>query len=363
MNDHELMARALRLARRGRCTTDPNPAVGCVIVNDGEIVGEGWHERAGEAHAEVRALQRAGTRARGATVYVTLEPCSHHGRTPPCSDALIDAGVARVVVAMRDPNPQVAGEGLRKLEAAGIEVVHGIMQEQAEDLNRGFIRRMRDDRPHVVCKLAMSMDGRTAMASGESRWITSAAARRDVHRLRACSSAIMTGIGTVLADDPAMTARHEDGSLHDRQPLRIVLDPRLSTPPQAKILRQPGRTLIITAIREPDVEHPLREAGAEILCMPGRGDFIDLAGLMEYLATEEINTVLLETGATLSGAMLQAGLIDELIVYMAPHLMGDGARALFNLPGLERMEQRIGLTIHDIRAIGDDWRIHASIQE
>lgn len=361
--DVEMMSRALRLAERGLYTTDPNPRVGCVLVRDGEIVGEGWHVRAGGPHAEIEALAQAAERARGATAYVTLEPCCHHGRTPPCSEALIRAGIRRVVAAMQDPNPQVAGKGLQQLRAAGIEVASGLLAPQAEALNPGFVRRMRDGRPHVRCKLAMSLDGRTAMASGESQWITGSAARRDVHRLRARSSAIMSGIGTILSDDPSLTARNADDSLAERQPLRVVLDPHLSTPPEAKFLAQPGQSLIVTATEEPDVQAMLEAAGAEVICLPQGPDTIDLPALLGVLAQRQVNEVLLETGAILSGAALRAGIIDELIIYMAPKLMGDGARGLFHTPGLERLADAVELSISEIRAVGDDWRITAGLRQ
>ncbi|OOZ38836.1 riboflavin biosynthesis protein RibD [Solemya pervernicosa gill symbiont] len=355
------MARAIELAARGRYTTPPNPCVGCVIVQSGEVVGEGWHQRAGEDHAEINALKSAGSAAGGATAYVTLEPCSHHGRTPPCSQALIKAGVARVVVAMEDPNPQVAGSGLNELREAGITVESGVLSGEAEALNPGFVKRMREGRPLVRSKLAMSLDGRTAMASGESVWITGSDARRDVHRMRAASCAIVTGVGTVLADDPSLNVRLEEDEYEGelRQPLRVVLDPRLSTPVDAKMLKLPGRTLIVTACDDEEQVELLNAAGADVLVLPAREDAIDLPELMRQLAALEINEVMLETGATLSGAMLQAGLIDEMVVYVAPHLMGNSARGLFHLPGLEQMDQRIDLKIDDIRAVGDDWRITA----
>ncbi len=367
-DDHRHMARALQLARLGLNTTDPNPRVGCVIVNAGEVVGEGWHERAGEPHAEVHALRAAGERARGATAYVTLEPCSHHGRTPPCADALIEAGVARVVAAMQDPNPQVAGSGLARLQGAGITAEAGLMQAEAEALNPGFIKRMRDGRPLLRCKLAMSLDGRTAMASGESFWITGPAAREDVQRLRARSSAIVTGIGTVLADDPAMTVRSEALGESLRQPMRVVLDPHLSTPPTAKIIAAPGVCLIVTAAvidndsEEQAIAEALRAAGAELAYLPnGSGDGIDLKGLMSLLAERECNEVLLESGATLSGAALRAGFIDELIVYTAPKLMGDAARGLFHLPGLEHMAESVALEFTGVSRVGEDLRISARV--
>ncbi len=360
-DDYRHMARALQLARRGLYTTDPNPRVGCVLVRDGEVVGEGWHQRAGGPHAEVHALQEAGEEARGATAYVTLEPCCHHGRTPPCSRALIHAGVSRVVAAMEDPNPQVAGQGLAELAEAGVQVESGLLREQAEALNPGFVRRMRTGRPFVRCKLAMSLDGRTAMESGESKWITGEAARQDVQRLRARSSAIMTGIGTVLADDPSMTVRLDEAGGGDgaRQPLRVVLDPHLSTPPTARMLSLPGDTLLFTACDEPDLQRPLVQVGARVVALPDGPDAVDLPGALEHLGRQQVNEVLLETGAMLSGAMLRAGLIDELVVYMAPHLMGDGARGLFHLPGLQAMDQRIELDVRDLRAVGRDWRITA----
>lgn len=363
-DDHRFMAHALQLAERGLYTTDPNPRVGCVLVRDGEVVGEGWHERAGEAHAEVHALAQAGEKARGATAYVTLEPCCHHGRTPPCSEALIAAGVSRVVAAMEDPNPRVAGEGLAQLAAAGIATESGVMADVAAALNPGFVMRMRQGRPWVRCKLAMSLDGRTAMASGESKWITGPQARQDVHRLRARSSAMLTGIGTVLADDPSLTARPVDTPPAGgwRQPLRVVLDPHLSTPTGARLLTLPGRSVVATCSDEKGVREALVRAGAEVWVLPGTGDAVDLQALLERLGEEQINEVLLETGATLSGAMLRAGLVDELIIYVAAHLMGDGARGLFHLPGLESMDQRIELNIRDIRAVGADWRITANVQ-
>lgn len=360
-DDHRYMARALQLAERGLYTTDPNPRVGCVLVKANDVVGEGWHIRAGEGHAEVHALQKAGAgQARGATAYVTLEPCSHHGRTPPCCDALIDAGVSRVVVAMQDPNPRVAGQGLARLQQAGITVESGLMQAQAEAINPGFLMRMRAGRPYVRCKLAMSLDGRTAMASGESQWITGGAARDDVHRLRARSSAIVTGIGTVVHDDPSMTVRLPDDEGQNGEPtLRVVLDSRLQMSPQAKMFRQPGRTRILTLDAESARAGALREAGAEVLSIVAKDSKIDLAVMLKQLADDDRNEVMIEAGATLSGAMLQAGLVDELVIYMAPILMGDAARGLFCLPGLEAMADRIDLEILDIRAVGRDWRITA----
>jgi diaminohydroxyphosphoribosylaminopyrimidine deaminase/5-amino-6-(5-phosphoribosylamino)uracil reductase len=367
--DHRFMARAIRLARKGLYTTHPNPRVGCVLVKQDQVVGEGYHRRAGEPHAERNALARAGERARGATAYVSLEPCSHHGRTPPCSQGLIEAGVSRVVAAMRDPNPLVAGQGFEQLRAAGIEVVEGVMQTQAEALNPGYIKRMRQGMPYVRCKLAMSLDGRTAMASGESQWITSDAAREDVHRLRARSAAVLTGIGTLQADDPAMNVRLSpeslglDADLHTPQPLRVVLDPQLKTPLDARMLSLPGPVLIVCSDEARLGAGPLEAAGAQVVTQPADGDRLDLSQVMAYLAQQEVNEVLLESGAVLAGAMLGEGLIDELVVYLAPHLMGSGARGLFNLPAIELMSQRIGLNITDLRQIGEDIRITAEPQQ
>ena len=359
--DHEFMSRALRLAAKGLYSTDPNPRVGCVLVREDVIVGEGWHERAGEAHAEIHALKAAGEQARGATAYVTLEPCCHHGRTPPCSEALIQAGVARVVIAMQDPHARVDGGGIAQLREAGIEVETGLLEARARELNPGFIQRMQRGRPFVRCKLGMSLDGRTAMASGESKWITSPAAREDVQRLRARSSAMLTGVGTVLADDPSLTVRIEGV---ERQPLRVVVDTHLSMPATAKMLSLPGRTLVMTCSDDEAARQRLQQAGAEVCLMPcGAGNSVSLEAVLDELAGREVNEVLLETGATLSGAMLRQGLIDELVIYMAPVLMGDGARGLFHLPGLDSMADKIPLEISDVRAVGRDWRITAKIQE
>ena len=366
--DHRFMARAIHLARKGLYTTHPNPRVGCVLVRNDQVVGEGYHRRAGEPHAERNALAQAGEQARGSTAYVTLEPCSHHGRTPPCCDGLIEAGVSRVVAAMSDPNPLVSGQGFERLRAAGIEVLEGVMQAQAEALNPGFIKRMREGLPYVRCKLAMSLDGRTAMASGESQWITSAAAREDVHRLRARSAAIVTGLGTLKADNPSMNVRLEpellglEADLHTPQPLRVVLDPQLQTPVDARMLNLPGPVLIVCSDEARLESGPLEAAGAQVVTAPADGDRLDLRQVMAYLAEQEINEVLLESGAVLAGAMMAEGLIDELVVYLAPHLMGSGARGLFNLPAIELMSQRIGLKITDLRQIGEDIRITAAPQ-
>ncbi|WP_373190520.1 bifunctional diaminohydroxyphosphoribosylaminopyrimidine deaminase/5-amino-6-(5-phosphoribosylamino)uracil reductase RibD [Halomonas sp.] len=362
------MARALTLARRGRYTTDPNPCVGCVLVKDDRVVGEGWHERAGEPHAEIHALRAAGGRARGATAYVTLEPCSHQGRTGPCALALVEAGVARVVVAMQDPNPRVAGQGIARLREAGVEVAVGVLEEQALALNPGFVMRMSHGRPFVRLKMAMSLDGRTAMRSGESQWITGPQARREVQRLRARSSAILTGVETIIFDNARLTVRPEQlelpagEALTTRQPLRVVVDSRLRLPLAAACLRELGRTLVVTLKgHDPERCERLQAAGAEVVAMPAGADGrIDLDALLRHLAAaEQANEVLLETGATLAGAMLAAGLIDEMQLFVAPTLLGGEARPLFALPGLTLMAQKKGLDIHDIRAVGQDWRITA----
>lgn len=358
VEDARFMARALHLAKRGIAGTHPNPRVGCVLVKDGRIIGESWHRKAGEPHAEVLALQQAGKAAQGATVYVTLEPCCHHGRTGPCSQALIDAGVARVVAAMPDPNPRVSGQGLAQLQAAGIEACVGLMQDQAERLNRGFCRRMREQRPWVMSKLAMSLDGRTAMASGESKWITGPAARRDVHRLRAISSVVLTGVDTVLADDPQLTPRDGLDSPLVRIPDRVILDSRLRTPTHARMLQQPGHSIILTCSEDADKTQVLEQAGFEVAVLAEDRGCVDLSAVMAWLAKREVNEVMVEAGATLNGAMLAGGWVDEWYVYMAPCVLGDSARGVFHLPGLNRMDQRFKLGIEDVRRIGDDVRLH-----
>jgi diaminohydroxyphosphoribosylaminopyrimidine deaminase/5-amino-6-(5-phosphoribosylamino)uracil reductase len=369
-DDYAYMARAIRLARLGLCTTHPNPRVGCVLVRSGEVVGEGWHRRAGEPHAERNAISAAGERARGATAYVTLEPCCHQGKTPPCTHGLLQAGVTRVLVAMVDPNPLVAGKGLERLRAAGAEVEVGVLEAEARRLNPGFVKRMERGLPYVCCKLAASLDGRTAMASGESKWITSEQARRDVQRLRARSSAILTGIGALLADDPSMNVRLGAEELPGmetgervRQPLRVVVDSRLRTPASARMLSLPGKTLIACLDRGPHGRMQLESSGAHVYVCPGSGGRPDLESLLRHLAREEINEVLVEAGPTLSGALLQAGLVDEIVLYLAPHLMGDDARGLFRLPGLDKMQDRIALAIQDLRMVGQDLRIAAAVVE
>ncbi len=362
MTDERYMARALELARRGRFTTTPNPNVGCVIVRGGEIVGEGWHHRAGEPHAEVHALRMAGEKAKGATAYVTLEPCSHHGRTPPCCDALIAAGVSRVVAAMQDPNPQVAGRGLYRLQQAGIEVSHGLMMSEAEALNRGFLKRMRTGFPWIQLKLGASLDGRTAMASGESQWITSAAARRDVQRFRAQSSAILSSSATVLADDPSLTVRWNElgedmrQQLDEdtlRQPVRVIIDSQQRVTPQHRVMTQPGETWLMRS----EIDQQTWPDSVSQIAVPLRGEQLDLVAMMMLLGQRQINSVWVEAGAGLAGALLQVGLVDELIVYMAPKLLGNAARGLCELPGLEQLADAPSLRFSDVRMVGADLRL------
>jgi len=364
IEDAEHMARALILAKKGLFTTDPNPRVGCVIVNqNGVVIGEGWHVKAGQPHAEVLALQQAGTAARGARAYVTLEPCSHHGRTPPCADALIQAGVASLVCAMEDPNPRVAGAGINRLRQAGITVDVGLMQGEAERLNIGFVSRMRQHGPWVRLKLAQSVDGRSAMASGESQWITSPQSRLDVHRLRARSSAIITGIGSVLLDDPMMTARLPDSDVV--QPKRVVLDSHLRLPASAKIVATAGTIVYCSAdprqLSDSDFEKksaPLLQRQVEIRRIASKdAGQLDLKAVIDDLGRgDECNEILVEAGATLSGAMLQQGLINELWLYLAPSLMGSSARPAFQL-ALQRMQDKQSWRYRDVRVIGGDLRL------
>jgi diaminohydroxyphosphoribosylaminopyrimidine deaminase/5-amino-6-(5-phosphoribosylamino)uracil reductase len=357
--DEFFMARAIQLAKRGRYTTAPNPNVGCVLVKDGRIIAEGWHKKAGQGHAEVEALKQLNN-AQGATAYVTLEPCSHHGKTPPCCDALIKAGVSRVVAAMQDPNPLVAGQGLSVLKAAGIAVVCGVLAEDAHALNRGFIKRMTEGRPFVRSKLAMSLDGRTAMASGESQWISSVEARADVHTLRAESSAILTGIGTVLADNPALTARID---CDVQQPLRVVLDSQLHIPVNAKMATLAGRSIILTCSTNTDKQQRLQQAGFEVYVLPASDTRLDLSAVMTFLASHlQVNELLVEAGAILNGALLAQGLIDEYIIYMASCVLGDQGRGLFHLPSLHTMADKKILKLHDVRHIGADLKLTLTSQ-
>ena len=350
-----MMARALALAERGLETTTPNPRVGCVVARDGEIVGEGWHERAGEPHAEVHALRAAGERARGATAYVTLEPCSHHGRTPPCADALVAAGVARVIAAMEDPNPQVAGKGLARLRAAGIDTAAGLLQAQAHELNIGFISRMTRGRPWLRMKTASTLDGKTALNNGVSQWITGEAARRDGHRWRARACAVLTGIGTVRADDPQLSVRAVPCS---RQPLRVLVDARLEVSPEARILAG-GHCLIATATDDAEKTAALRERGAELLRLPDAAGKVDLPALLQELGRRGLNEVHVEAGFGLNGSLLREGCVDELLMYFAPMLVGEAAQGLFRLPELAALDRALRLKLVDLRAVGEDFRLIA----
>ncbi|WP_458734489.1 bifunctional diaminohydroxyphosphoribosylaminopyrimidine deaminase/5-amino-6-(5-phosphoribosylamino)uracil reductase RibD [Zobellella taiwanensis] len=367
-DDARWMARALELARRGRFTTSPNPAVGCVIVKDGELLGEGFHRRAGGPHAEVFALREAGEAARGATAYVTLEPCSHHGRTPPCAQGLIDAGVARVVAAMVDPNPRVAGRGLAMLREAGIQAEAGLMSEAAEAVNTGFLHRMRTGRPFVTLKLAASLDGRTALANGESQWITGPAARRDVQRHRAQSCAILSGADTVLMDNAALNVRwtelpaslrHHYAENELRQPLRIVIDTQNRLHAGLRLFAQPGPILLlrgrVTGGLGDEVEEcvlPLSEHGK-----------LDLALLLQELGRRQLNHLWVEAGATLGGALFAAGLVNELVLYQAPMLMGNPARGLLALPEFTAMSQPPRLAWQDCRFVGGDLKLTARVTD
>ncbi|MDP3584801.1 MAG: bifunctional diaminohydroxyphosphoribosylaminopyrimidine deaminase/5-amino-6-(5-phosphoribosylamino)uracil reductase RibD [Thiobacillus sp.] len=344
------MARALQLAARGLFTTSPNPRVGCVIVKDGQVIGEGWHQRAGTPHAEIHALGQAGDAARGATVYVTLEPCSHHGRTPPCAEALVNAGVARVVAAMRDPNPLVAGGGIDMLTLAGIHAEVGLMEAEAHALNPGFISRMTRQRPWVRLKTAATLDGKTALANGASQWITGEAARADVQQLRARACAILTGSGTVLADNPRMTVRELDIG---RQPLRVIVDSGLRTPAAAAILP----ALVACHHAPPTARAALEQTGADVIELPGIDGRVDLAALLTLLAQRGVNELHVEAGAALNGALLAAGLVDEWVAYVAPMAVGDDARGLFAMPALTTLADAARFRLADVRQIGGDLRL------
>ena len=391
--DSVWMAQALRLAERGLYGTSPNPRVGCVLVRAGDVVGTGWHRCAGEPHAEVHALREAGATAHGATAYVTLEPCSHHGRTPPCADALIEARVARVVVAAQDPNPQVAGEGIARLRAAGIAVESGLMETEARELNVGFFARMTRGMPWVRSKIAMSLDGRTALGNGKSQWITGDAARQDVQRWRARSCAVLTGINTVLADDARLNVREIDALTPTRcgeasgcgrgeqavvctpedaaasfatalrQPLRVVLDSQLRIPLEARVLYDGGNTLIYTALRNERKTAVLQDLGATVTVMPDGEGRVDLPAMLRDLAQRGCNEVLVESGSTLNGALLRAGLADELLLYLAPQLLGDAARGMAQLGELTSLDQRVNLKWQDMRQVGEDLRILAKVEK
>ncbi|QKF50068.1 bifunctional diaminohydroxyphosphoribosylaminopyrimidine deaminase/5-amino-6-(5-phosphoribosylamino)uracil reductase RibD [Pseudomonas graminis] len=362
--DAAYMARALELARKGVYSTHPNPRVGCVIVRDGAIVGEGWHVRAGEPHAEVHALRQAGDKAKDATAYVTLEPCSHHGRTPPCADALVNAGVARVVAAMQDPNPDVAGRGLLRLMNAGIAVQSGVLESEARALNKGFLKRMEHGLPYVRVKLAMSLDGRTAMASGESQWITGPEARSAVQRLRAQSSVVLTGADTVLADNARLTVRPDELGLNaeltalaaTRPPLRVLVDGRLRVPLDAPFFKA-GNALVVTCAAASARER-YHDEGHDMLALPSSGGHVDLRKLLVELAARGVNDVLVEAGPKLAGAFTRLGLVDEFQIFVAGKFMGSSARPLLDLP-LAQMSEALELKIVEMRAVGNDWRVIA----
>lgn len=351
-SDRIHMARALELAGRALYTTTPNPRVGCVLVHAGDVVGEGWHERAGEAHAEVRALAAAGARARGATAYVTLEPCAHHGRTPPCSAALIGAGVSRVVSAMEDPNPLVAGRGLAALREAGLDVACGLLEPEARELNIGFVSRMKRGRPWIRLKIAASLDGRTALRNGVSQWITGREARSDGHHWRARACAILTGVGTVRTDDPALTVRDVETT---RQPLRVIVDSTLETPAGARAVG--SGSVVVTAHDAGARAAALRARGTEVIALPDACGQVDLAALARALGERELNEVHVEAGARLNGALLHAGLVDELLVYFAPSVLGDGARGMFHLPELTALSERHTFVLHEVARVGGDVRL------
>lgn len=354
------MAHALQLAEKGLYTTSPNPRVGCVIVNHGRVVGTGWHARAGEPHAEIHALRAAGGYAKNASVYVTLEPCSHHGRTPPCAEALIQAGVKRVVIALQDPNPRVNGQGKELLQQAGISVQAGLLAAESEALNIGFVSRVQRNRPWVRVKIAASLDGRIALKNGDSQWITSEAARRDGHKWRARSCAVLTGIGSIRSDDPRLTVRHVNTS---RQPVRVVIDSRLGIPLQAKLLQTAGTTWIFTATADKEKIQLLENIGAQVFILPDNAGKVDLGRMLTQLAELEINELLIEAGPTLSGAMVMTGWVDELICYFAPSLLGNLARGMLEFPEFTSLSEKMDLQLQEVRKVGQDLRLLARIVE
>ncbi len=357
-DDYGHMASALRLAEKGMYTTTPNPRVGCVIVRDGQVVSEGWHERAGGAHAEIVAIESAGSAARNATVYVTLEPCSHHGRTGPCADVLVGAGVGRVVVAMQDPNPQVSGAGISRLRQAGISVDCGVMEAQARQLNIGYVSRMTRGRPWVRVKIAAGLDGKTSLENGVSQWITGPDARRDVHRWRARSCAVVTGIGTLTSDDPQLTVRNVETS---RQPLRVVVDSRLRIPLHSRIF-EGGGLLIATANEDEPRIRQINDLGAEVVVLPDQEGKVDLGRFMALLGERSINEVLVEAGINLHSALWKAGTIDELLIYYAPKMLGSRGRGMFDLGDLGDMEGAPVFEIEDLRQFGPDLRVLARVK-
>lgn len=351
--DYHWMALAMQLGQKAMMTTDPNPRVGCVIVKGGKLIGQGWHQKAGENHAEINALDEAGDRAKGATVYVTLEPCAHQGKTPPCAEALIEAKISTVIVAMLDPNPLVAGQGIAQIQTAGIKTEIGLLAQDAQELNPGFIKRFTKKQPFIRIKTAMSLDGKTALSNGQSQWITGVEARADVQKLRARSSGILTGIGTVLADNPSLNVRDFDIG---RTPMRIVLDSKLQMPLDAKMFEIPGQIVVVTVSEDLIKAEALEQVGAKVIVLPGKKSQVDLFALMSWLAEQQINELHVEAGATLSGALVQAGLVDELVVYMAAKVMGEQAKSLFNL-NITKMSNTIKFKFADLIMIGEDLKL------
>ncbi|MDF0606467.1 bifunctional diaminohydroxyphosphoribosylaminopyrimidine deaminase/5-amino-6-(5-phosphoribosylamino)uracil reductase RibD [Neisseriaceae bacterium TC5R-5] len=358
--DYQYMQQALRLAEAATRRAAPNPGVGCVLVRAGKVIGQGATLAAGEDHAEIQAIKNClaqGGSPRGATAYVTLEPCSHYGRTPPCAERLIAEGISRVVAAMVDPYHEVAGRGIALLQAAGIAASAGLMQAEARRVHRGFLSRVERARPWVLLKVAATLDGKTALLNGNSQWITGSAARRDVHQLRAAHDAILTGSGTVLADNPLLTVREVETA---RQPRRVVLDSQLQTSPQSRIY-QGESTLVATCASDPARQVPYLAAGCELWTLPRLGEYADLTALLQQLAQAGVNQLMVEAGAGLNGALLQAGLVDELVLYLAPCLAGDAARGLFVWPALQDLADKQHLTIDDVRMVGADIRLRASL--
>ena len=355
------MERALHLAKHGQYSAHPNPMVGCVLVKDGNVVGEGWHALAGEPHAEINALQAAGENARGATAFVTLEPCAHHGRTPPCSDSLIQAGVSEIVVARKDPNPRVDGKGLQALSDAGIPVRCGLMKSEVDSLLAGFLSRIERGRPYVRLKIACSIDGRIAMSNGQSQWISGDEAREDVQRLRARSGAIMTGIGTVLADDPSLTVRDASLNKQGTQPIRVVVDSKLRMPASAKMLRLPGITMI--ACGDEHKGQNLVDAGAVLIKIAAKNGRLDLSAVLNQLALLQVNDLLVEAGPRLAGGLIEQELVDELIIYQAPHIMGSETLGMFTTPAWTELADRQALRIVETCLVGNDTRITAKLAD
>ncbi|MCQ8879104.1 bifunctional diaminohydroxyphosphoribosylaminopyrimidine deaminase/5-amino-6-(5-phosphoribosylamino)uracil reductase RibD [Pseudoalteromonas shioyasakiensis] len=362
--DHFYMSRAIELAKRGRFTTTPNPNVGCVLVKDGEIVGEGFHQLAGQGHAEVNALAMAGEQAKGAIAYVTLEPCSHFGRTPPCAEGLKNAGVRKVIAAMVDPNPQVAGKGLAILADAGIEVASGLLEPQARLLNRGFLKRMERELPFVTCKMAASLDGKTALQNGQSKWITSTKARQDVQLFRAQSCAILTGADTVLVDDAKLNVRQNElpqklpTTLPLRQPIRVIVDSQNRLTPDLALFSIEGEIIILTTKLDKSKQWPHY---VKHIVVPEKEQKVDLLAALKLLAQQQINSIWLEAGATLAGAMTEQNLIDEFVIYLAPKLLGNDAKSLLNFATLTSMQDTVNLAIKECACVGEDIRIIADI--